>query len=60
MAITPIRVVRVRYVPGDPTEADHRRRTLLELQVRSILKAAQVETAVRTAEPEKGENGEQR
>ena len=58
MAITPIRVVRVRYVPGDPTEADRRRRTLLELQVRSILKAAQDEASGRPTESRKGEKGD--
>jgi len=56
MAITPIRVLRIRYVPVDPAEAERRRRTLLELQVRGILRAAQAETAGRRAEPEQGDN----
>ena len=35
--------LRIRYVPVDPDEADQRRRTLLELQVRSIVAAARKE-----------------
>lgn len=58
MTITPIRVLRIRYVPVDPVEAERRRRTLLELQVRSILKAAQAEKAEHQAEPKKGENSD--
>jgi hypothetical protein len=58
MAITPIRVLRVRYVPVDPAEAERRRRRLLELQVRSILAAAQAERTGRPAEPKKGGNRE--
>jgi hypothetical protein len=58
MAITPIRVLRIRYVPVDPIEAERRRRTLLELQVRSILKAAKLVTEDPPAESKKGESGE--
>ena|GEM_PF-5038995 len=39
MAVTRIRKVLVRFVSIPPEEAERRRRTLLELQVRSILNA---------------------
>ena len=39
MAVTSIREVHVRFVKLPPEEAERRRRTLLELQVRSILNA---------------------
>ena len=41
MAVTRIRTVRVRFVKPPPEEAERRRRTLLQLQVQSILKAHQ-------------------
>ena len=40
MAITNIRKVRIRYVRVPPEDAERRRRALLDLQVRSILKAS--------------------
>ena len=39
MAVTRIRKVQVRFVEVSPEEAERRRRTLIELQVRSILNA---------------------
>lgn len=39
MAVTRIREVHVRFVKLPPEEAERRRRTLLQLQVRSILNA---------------------
>jgi len=39
VAVTRIRKVQVRFVEVSPEEAQRRRRTLVELQVRSILNA---------------------
>lgn len=60
MAITPITGIRVRFV-DDPERAESNRRTLLELQARSILKAAWAtgghgdETDTGTENPQKEE-----
>ena len=59
MAVTRIRLIQVRYVAGDPADAERRRRTLLELQVQSILLAAQAAKTKRaTEELRKGGKGD--
>jgi hypothetical protein len=59
MAVTRIRLIQVRYVASDPADTERRRRTLLELQVQSILLAAQASKAKRAAEkPKKGGKGD--
>ena len=44
MAVTRVRKIRVRYVPAPPDEAERLRRLVLELQARSVLKAARADT----------------
>jgi len=59
MAVTRIRLIQVRYVAGDPADGERHRRAVLELQVQSILLAAQAAKAKRTAgEPKRGGKGE--
>lgn len=59
MAVARIRLIQVRYVAGDPADAERRRRSVLELQVQSILLAAQAAKAKRAAEkPKKGGKGD--
>ena len=55
LAVTPIRKVEVRFVRIPPEEAERRRRTLLELQVRSILNAHR---AAQEEERDRGEHTE--
>ena len=58
VAVTRIRKVQVRFVEVPPEEAERRRRTLLQLQVRSILnahRAAERTETGQTTEPQSTE-----